>query len=61
MVKAESAKLSADGRTVELKLADMRPVMQLRVEYDLEDREGKGVKGEVQGTVHELGDGAGCP
>jgi hypothetical protein len=55
-VKVESAKVSKDGRTVELKLADMRPVMQLQVQYNLEDGEGKAMKGEVQGTVHAVGE-----
>jgi len=34
----------------------MRPVMQLQVQYNLEDAEGKAVKGEVQGTVNAVGE-----
>jgi glucose/arabinose dehydrogenase len=60
-VKVESAKVSKDGRTVELKLTDMRPAMQLQVQYNLEDGEGKAVKGELQATVHALGDAAPSP
>ena len=60
-VKVESARLSKDSKTVELKLTDMRPAMQLQVQYNLEDGEGKVVKGDVQATVHALGDAASPP
>jgi len=35
-VEVLSAELLGDGRTVRLKLSDLRPVMQMKVEYDLE-------------------------
>jgi hypothetical protein len=51
-VIVESAKLSADGKSVELVLEGMKPSMSLKVAYDLEDTEGEVLKGEVHATVH---------
>ena len=56
-VVVESARLSKDGRTVELTLADMRPAMQMRIEYDLKGDDGADVRGEIQSTVHATADG----
>lgn len=47
-----SAKLSADGKTVELVLEGMKPSMGLKVTYDLEDAEGGVLKSEVHATVY---------
>jgi glucose/arabinose dehydrogenase len=57
-VTVRSARLSKDGRTVTLDLADMRPAMQMRIEYDLQARDGAPVRGEIQSTVHELAQSA---
>jgi hypothetical protein len=54
-VAVTAARLSEDGRTVELTLADMRPAMQMQIRYDLESREGAPVRGEIQSTVHATG------
>lgn len=51
-VKVESAKLSADGKTVELVLEGMKPSMSLKVGYDLEDGDGEVIKGDVHTTVY---------
>jgi hypothetical protein len=51
-VKVESAKLSADGKTVELVLEGMKPSMSLKVGYDLEDTDGGILNGEIHSTVH---------
>jgi hypothetical protein len=51
-VAVESVRLSKDRRTVELKLTDMRPAMQMRIEYDLQAEDGSAVRGEIHGTVH---------
>jgi len=57
-VAVTSVKLSKDLRTVELGLADMRPAMQMRIEYDLAGRDGTPIRGEIQSTVHATGDPA---
>ncbi len=51
-VKVESAKLSEDGKSVELILEGMKPSMSLKVSYDLEDTEGEILKSEVHATVY---------
>jgi hypothetical protein len=51
-VKIESAKLSADGKTVDLVIAGMKPSMSLKVSYDLEDTDGEILKNEVHATVY---------
>ncbi len=51
-VKVESAKLSDDGKTVELVLEGMKPSMSLKVGYDLEDEDGEILKGEIHSTVY---------
>ena len=51
-VAIESAKLLADGQTVELVLAGMKPAMTLKVTYDLEDKNANVIKGEFYGTVY---------
>jgi hypothetical protein len=50
-VKVESAKLSGDGKTVELVLEGMKPSMSLKVGYDLEDEDGEILNGEIHSTV----------
>lgn len=52
-VEIESAKLLADGKTVEIDLAGMKPAMTLEVTYDLEGSEGEVIQGQFDGTVYE--------
>lgn len=51
-VKVESAKLSADGKTLELVLEGMKPSMSLKIGYDLEDADGEFLNGEIHTSVH---------
>lgn len=51
-VNVVSAKLAADGKTVELELEGMKPSMSLKVGYDLEDKEGEVLNGEIHATVY---------
>lgn len=53
-LKISDVSLSDDGLTVFLRVEKMDPCMQIRVEFDLEDRGGELVAGEVHGTVHFL-------
>ena len=50
-----AVRLSKDRRTVELGLADMRPAMQMRIEYDLKGENGAPIRGEIMNTVHATG------
>ncbi len=51
-VKISSAKLSKDGKIVELVLDGMKPSMSLKVAYDLEDPDGAVMIGELHATVY---------
>jgi hypothetical protein len=51
-ITVEAAKLLADGQTVELTLAGMKPSMTLKVTYDLEDAAAHVLKGELYATVY---------
>lgn len=54
-VAVKSAKLSDDGRTVLLAMPALKPVMQLRLRYSLRSADGAPVKGEIDSTIHRLG------
>jgi hypothetical protein len=49
-----SAKLSADGRTVSLELAGIRPVMQMMVRVKVKAADGAPVKFDVYNTIHQI-------
>jgi len=51
-VKISSAKLSSDGKVVELVLDGMKPSMSLKVAYDLENTDGDVMIGEIHATVY---------
>ena len=46
----------ADGKTVTLKLAEMRPTMGMEIRYNVKAASGAVVQGVVQNTVHRLGE-----
>jgi hypothetical protein len=50
-VPLETVTVSDDGKTVHLKLAALQPVMQMQIEYRLEDAAGEAVRGVVYNTV----------
>lgn len=51
-VKVSSAKLSDDGKIVELVLDGMKPSMSLKVAYDLENTDGDVMIAEIHATVY---------
>jgi hypothetical protein len=53
-VEVLSAKLLADGKSIELELKDMKPTMQLKISYDLESADGDVMIGTTYGTVKVL-------
>ena len=54
-VAVRSAKLLADGRTVFLEIPNLKPVMQLQVQYNLNAKEGASLRGKVYATINRLG------
>jgi hypothetical protein len=53
VLPVESATLSADGRSVFLRLRPTVPVMQMKIGYDLKGADGKPLTGAVYNTVHK--------
>jgi hypothetical protein len=50
----KSAKLSADGKTVFLETAPLRPVMQMRIKYAIEAAAGSPLRQEIFNTINRL-------
>jgi hypothetical protein len=55
-VEVSSAKLQQDGKTVFLEIADLRPVMQMLIRYDLEAKDGTVMRDEIACTVNAVGE-----
>ncbi|MCI0704502.1 MAG: hypothetical protein L0241_25895, partial [Planctomycetia bacterium] len=51
-VPVRSAKLRADGRTVEITFESLKPVMQMQVGYNIKSADGRAVSGSVYLTIH---------
>ena len=56
-----AATLSADRRTVFLRVDGMRPVMQMKVTWNVDAADGGIVRGELHNSVHALGADPGMP
>jgi len=53
--EVEGATLSNDGTVLTLAIGDMGPVWQMSIRYDLRGANGEQVVGEIQNTIHALG------
>ena len=51
-IDVDEAVLSDDGRTVTLKIAGLRPVMQMKIQYSQKAKDGQPVKGEIYNTIN---------
>lgn len=51
-----SAQLLKDRKSVLIRLADHKPCMQFKLEYDLESADGDELIGEIHGTIHQIPD-----
>jgi hypothetical protein len=54
-VEIDEAVLSADGKTVTLKIADLSPVMQMKTGFTLKSADGREIKSEIHHTVNAVG------
>ncbi len=52
--KLKDVSLSKDGKELFLELADMSPVWQMSIRYELISKDGREVNGEIQNTIHAL-------
>ena len=48
--------LSADGKTLRIDVADLRPTWCMEIKYTLRSADGKSVAGVIHNTIHELAD-----
>jgi hypothetical protein len=55
-VEIDEAKLSADGKTVTLKITDLAPVMQMKTSFTLKAADGSPLESEIHHTINAVGD-----
>ncbi len=48
--------VGADGKSVTLHVTGLKPVMQMRIGYDLATSDGKGVRGAIHNTINRVGE-----
>jgi len=53
-VEVKSARLAADNRTVLLEIPDLKPVMQMRIKYNLKSADGSPVASEIHNTINRV-------
>jgi glucose/arabinose dehydrogenase len=56
IVEVKSATLSPDGKTVTLKIDNLRPVMQMKIAYNLKAADGVKVQNAIYNTINVVGD-----
>ena len=54
-LNVKSAKLLPDGKTVYLEIEGIKPVMQMKISYNVDAKDKPGVKGDIFNTIHNLG------
>ncbi|MDB6067412.1 MAG: cytochrome c class [Pedosphaera sp.] len=50
----QAAKLSPDGQTVVLQIADLKPVMQQSIQFDIKAKDGTTIKQVIQHTINQV-------
>jgi hypothetical protein len=53
-VEVDEAILSEDGRSVMLKIKGLKPVMMMRIGYDVPTADGRRLRGAINNTIHRL-------
>ena len=53
-VEVQSAKLSADGKTLTLEIPGLQPVMQMRIKYNLKTQDGSVIASEIHNTINKV-------
>jgi hypothetical protein len=54
-MEVQSARLSPDGKTVKLKFDDLKPVMQMKIQYNLKAADGSPVRNVLHHTINAVG------
>src|SRR5687768_16339594 len=53
-VTVSAAKLQPDGKTVRLSIPGLKPVMQMRVQCDVDAKDGESIRGDVYLTINRV-------
>jgi len=53
-VEVKSARLAADRKTVFLEIADLKPVMQMRIKFNLKTADGAAISTEIHNTINRV-------
>ncbi len=53
-VIVQSARVSDNGHILDLQIADLRPAMQMRIQYNLKAADGKPLRGELYATINTV-------
>lgn len=54
-VEVRNAKLLPDGRSVFLTINDLQPVMQMKIQFNVNAGDGKAIRGEIYNTINQVG------
>ena len=54
-VKVTTVKMSKDKKSIFLKIADMKPTMQMQIEYKIDTADGEYLSHRIQNTIHAIG------
>jgi putative heme-binding domain-containing protein len=54
--KVTSATVAADGKTLTLEIADMKPTWCMEIKYNIKEADGSTVRGFLHNTIHRLGE-----
>ena len=52
--RVSNPRLSKDGRVLSLDIANMKPVWQMEIKYEVKGRDGSDVKRTIHNTIHHL-------
>jgi hypothetical protein len=55
-VEVQAATLAPDGKTVTLQVDKLRPVMQMKIAYNLKAADGSAAKNAIYNTINAVGD-----
>ena len=55
IAKVTNVKMSKDKKSIFLKIADMKPTMQMQIEYKIDTADGEYLSHRIQNTIHAIG------
>ena len=55
IAKVSNVKMSKDKKSIFLKIADMKPTMQMQIEYKIDTADGEYLSHRIQNTIHAIG------